>query len=128
MLGCAPVKMTMFDAWAAVRPKCGFRLGLRWTIVCSSSLVDVISSIKSRRWVRGLAVGWMLLGGAWSRGAAQTPAGGMVAGLAGGWVPVPMPAAAPVVTKFFPLAGVKLGMKGVAYTVFEGVDTESMQV
>jgi hypothetical protein len=52
----------------------------------------------------------------------------MVAGVAGGWVPVPMPAAAPVVTKFFPLAEVKRGMKGVAYTVFEGVNPEPMQV
>jgi hypothetical protein len=52
----------------------------------------------------------------------------MVAGVTGGWVPVAMPAAAPVVTKFFPLAEVKRGMKGVAYTVFEGVNPEPMQV
>jgi hypothetical protein len=39
-----------------------------------------------------------------------------------------MPAAAPAVTKFFPLAEVKRGMKGVAYTVFEGVNPEPMQV
>jgi SpoIVB peptidase S55 len=52
----------------------------------------------------------------------------MVAGATGGWVPVAMPAAAPVVTKFFPLAEVKRGMKGVAYTVFEGVNPEPMQV
>jgi hypothetical protein len=39
-----------------------------------------------------------------------------------------MPAAAPVVTKFFPLSEVKRGMKGVAYTVFEGVNPEPMQV
>jgi hypothetical protein len=32
------------------------------------------------------------------------------------------------VTKFFPLAEVKRGMKGVAYTVFEGVNPEPMQV
>ena len=88
----------------------------------------MIATIKSRRWVHGLAVGWMLLGGAMSRGAAQAPAGGMVAGVTGGWVPVAMPAAAPVVTKFFPLAEVKRGMKGVAYTVFEGVNPEPMQV
>src|SRR6266851_9809044 len=70
----------------------------------------------------------MLLGGVMSRGAAQAPAWGMVAGVTGGWVPVAMPAAAPVVTKFFPLAEVKRGMKGVAYTVFEGVNPEPMQV
>ena len=78
--------------------------------------------------MHGLAVGWMLVGGAWSAGAAQAPAGSMVAGSAGAWVPVPMPAAAPLVTKFFPLAEVKRGMKGVAYTVFEGVNPEPMQV
>jgi hypothetical protein len=32
------------------------------------------------------------------------------------------------VTKFFPLSEVKRGMKGVAYTVFEGVNPEPMQV
>src|SRR3981081_2452040 len=69
-----------------------------------------------------------MLGGGPGSGGAQAPAGGMVAGVAGGWVPVPMPAAAPVVTKFFPLAEVKRGMKGVAYTVFEGVNPEPMQV
>src|SRR5258708_9150905 len=52
----------------------------------------------------------------------------MVAGAAGGWTPVPMPAVAPAVTKFFPLSEVKRGMKGVAYTVFEGVNPEPMQV
>jgi SpoIVB peptidase S55 len=41
---------------------------------------------------------------------------------------VAMPAAAPAVTKFFPLSEVKRGMKGVAYTVFEGVNPEPMQV
>ena len=41
---------------------------------------------------------------------------------------MPMPAAAPAVTKFFPLSEVKRGMKGVAYTVFEGVNPEPMQV
>jgi hypothetical protein len=47
---------------------------------------------------------------------------------AGGWTPVPMPAAAPAVTRFFPLSEVKRGMRGVAYTVFEGVNPEPMQV
>jgi hypothetical protein len=39
-----------------------------------------------------------------------------------------MPAAAPAVTRFFPLSEVKRGMRGVAYTVFEGVNPEPMQV
>jgi SpoIVB peptidase S55 len=68
--------------------------------------------------------GSMLVGGA----RAQTPSVGMVATAAGGWSPVPMPSAAPVVTKFFPLSEVKRGMRGVAYTVFEGVNPEPMQV
>src|ERR1700753_2303122 len=66
----------------------------------------------------------MLTGGAWS----QTPGGTMAAGASGGWTPVAMPAAAPAVTKFFSLSGGKRGMKGVAYTVFEGVNPEPMQV
>ena len=52
----------------------------------------------------------------------------MVARASGGWTPVAMPATAPAVTKFFPLSEVKRGMKGVAYTVFEGVNPEPMQV
>jgi hypothetical protein len=46
----------------------------------------------------------------------------------GGWVAAPMAAAAPAVTKFFPLAEVKRGQRGVAYTVFEGVTPEPMEV
>src|SRR6201984_3820940 len=68
----------------------------------------------------------MRVRGVWSAGMAHTPEGGM--GSAGGWTPVPMPATAPAVTKFFPLSEVKRGMKGVAYTVFEGVNPEPMQV
>jgi hypothetical protein len=66
----------------------------------------------------------MVAGGGW----AQTPNGNMVAGMKGGWVPIAMPAAAPEVTRFFPLSEVKRGLKGVAYTVFEGVNPEPMQV
>ena len=76
----------------------------------------------------------MLLGVATSEGVPQAPPegspqtanGSMVAGAA--WTPVPMPPSAPAVTKFFPLSEVKRGMKGVAYTVFEGVNPEPMQV
>src|ERR1700761_172883 len=46
----------------------------------------------------------------------------------GGWTAVAAPSSAPLVTKFFPLAEVKRGMRGVAYTVFEGVNPEPMQV
>jgi hypothetical protein len=44
------------------------------------------------------------------------------------WNSMALPAAAPVVTRFFPLDEVKRGMKGVAYTVFEGVNPEPMPV
>src|SRR5271170_477002 len=72
----------------------------------------------------GAFVSSMLVGGA----RAQAPVGGMAAGAAGGWAPVPVPSTAPAVTKFFPLSEVKRGMRGVAYTVFEGVNPEPMQV
>jgi SpoIVB peptidase S55 len=72
----------------------------------------------------GMFAGSMLVGGA----RAQTPSVGVMATAAGGWVPVQMPPAAPAVTKFFPLSEVKRGMRGVAYTVFEGVNPEPMQV
>jgi hypothetical protein len=39
-----------------------------------------------------------------------------------------LPPTAPAVTRFFPLSEVKRGMRGVAYTVFEGVNPEPMQV
>jgi hypothetical protein len=92
----------------------------------SSSLVDVIAAGKIRWGMVGLAVvGGMLAGGARVGGAwAQS-----VAGVEGGaWTPIVMPAAAPAVTRFFPLSEVKRGMRGVAYTVFEGVNPEPMEV
>lgn len=51
-----------------------------------------------------------------------------VSPVGGSWVAAPMPATAPEVTRFFPLASVKRGMHGVAYTVFEGVNPEPMEV
>src|ERR1017187_5203425 len=39
-----------------------------------------------------------------------------------------MPSVAPIGAKFFPLAEVRRGLHGVAYTVFEGVTPEPMQV
>ncbi|WP_260739684.1 SpoIVB peptidase S55 domain-containing protein [Tunturiibacter lichenicola] len=89
----------------------------------------MISAAKTRWWMFGLALGGMVSGSMLVGGArAQTPSVGVVAAAAGGWSPVPMPAAAPAVTKFFPLSEVKRGMRGVAYTVFEGVNPEPMQV
>jgi hypothetical protein len=73
----------------------------------------------------GLMAGWVLgssvlLG--WPRAAGQAVSG------AGGWTAVAAPSVAPAVTQFFPLAEVRRGMRGVAYTVFEGVNPEPMQV
>src|SRR5271170_1798803 len=90
----------------------------------SSSLVDVMAAIKIRRLALSLTMAGLLTGEVW----AQTPVGATIASASASWTPIPMPAAAPVVTKFFPLVEVKRGMKGVAYTVFEGVDPEPMQV
>jgi len=85
-----------------------------------SSLYDVNTTGKTLRLVGGLAMGWMMAGGSW----AQMPgAQAMASGAA-----LPLPATAPAVTKFFPLAEVKRGQMGVAYTVFEGVTPEPMAV
>jgi len=78
-----------------------------------------MEAVKTRWWMVGLAVGGVLAGGA----RAQSVGGGST-----GWTPMVMPAAAPAVTRFFPLSEVKRGMRGVAYTVFEGVNPEPMEV
>ena len=86
--------------------------------------VDVMAAVKTRLWMVGLAVGGML-------GSSVLVCGALaqVQSVSGeGWAAVPVPSAAPAVTKFFPLAEVKRGMRGVAYTVFEGVNPEPMQV
>jgi hypothetical protein len=83
-----------------------------------------MAAVKTRLWTAGLAVGGMLGSSVLADGAraqVQTVSGE-------GWAGVPVPSAAPAVTKFFPLAEVKRGMRGVAYTVFEGVNPEPMQV
>jgi hypothetical protein len=54
------------------------------------------------------------------------PVGAQMPGSA--WVPAAMAAAAPLGAANFPLAEVKRGMRGVAYTVFEGVVPEPMEV
>ncbi|WP_353061926.1 SpoIVB peptidase S55 domain-containing protein [Tunturibacter psychrotolerans] len=83
-----------------------------------------MAAVKTRLWMVGLAMGGMLGSSVLADGAraqVQTVSGE-------GWAAVPVPSAAPAVTKFFPLAEVKRGMRGVAYTVFEGVTPEPMQV
>jgi hypothetical protein len=69
-------------------------------------------------------VAGLLTAGVW----AQTAVSGTAAGAMPPWTPIAMPATAPAETKFFPLAEIRRGMKGVAYTVFEGVNPEPMQV
>jgi hypothetical protein len=84
--------------------------------------------VKTRRLACVLAVGWMA-GGAWAQMPGRNLAAGASAAVtAGGGAALPMPAAAPAVTRIFPLAEVKRGQMGVAYTVFEGVTPEPMQV
>ena len=59
---------------------------------------------------------------------AQSVAGGAATGGADEWKAMVLPAAAPAMTTFFPLSDVRRGMRGVAYTVFEGVNPEPMGV
>jgi hypothetical protein len=77
-----------------------------------------------------MVVGLALADGACAHGWAQAAGGAMVAAAssAGAWVAEPMPPSPPAVTQFFPLAEVKRGLRGVAYTVFEGVKPEPMEV
>lgn len=77
-----------------------------------------------------MLAGLTLAGGACAHGRAQTAGKTMVAAASpsGAWVAEPMSPAPPAVTRFFPLAEVKRGMRGVAYTVFEGVNPEPMGV
>jgi hypothetical protein len=92
-----------------------------------SSLVDVNTPIKIRRWTQGMVAGLALAGGSW----AQAAGGNVVAGPtdpSNAWVAMPMPPTAPAVTRFFPLTEVKRGLWGIAYTVFEGVKPEPMEV
>ena len=55
---------------------------------------------------------------------------GQAAVSAAAWAPaaVALPAAAPLNTKIFPLSEIRRGQRGVAYTVFEGVTPEPMEV
>src|SRR6266446_2229268 len=86
------------------------------------------------RVVHGLALGlsltmsWTAPGEVWAQatgGAVST--GGGVNGIAGGTSSgLAMPASAPAETRVFPLSEIKRGLRGVAYTVFEGVVPEPM--
>ena len=74
-----------------------------------------------------LAGGLTLAGGVWAQG----PDGAAMGASSGGTVRgtgLALPPAAPLDTKIFPLSEVKRGLRGVAYTVFEGVVPEPMEV
>jgi hypothetical protein len=81
--------------------------------------MDVIGTAKMRRAVLGLALGLTLTGGSWGACAAQAVA---PVAAAGGTGKVPSGA------RIFPLSEVHKGLKGVAYTVFEGVNPEPMDL
>jgi hypothetical protein len=90
----------------------------------------VISKLKTRQWVFGLAAaGWTIACGP---GAQEQTMNSTAAAASAAASSLPPTAAAAMggsgETKVFPLAQLKRGMKGVAYTVFEGVNPEPMQV
>lgn len=97
-----------------------------------SSLVDVITKRKTRRLVLSLVTAaWATSGvpGLRAQAVSSTTTGATSVGATA----LPPTAAAAMgggsgETKIFPLAQLKRGMKGVAYTVFEGVNPEPMQV
>ena len=72
----------------------------------------------------------MLTGGVWAQAPVNvaSSATSAVNGSSEAWNSMALPPAAPAVTRVLPLAEVKRGMKGVAYTVFEGVNPEPMPV
>ena len=78
----------------------------------TSTLVDVKTAVKTRRLAQGLIL-WTLAGGVWAQVPGKTPAAVSVK---------------TGETRIFPLSEVKRGLRGVAYTVFEGVNPEPMDV
>jgi len=79
-----------------------------------------------------MAMAVTLGGGVWAQTpvnvASSAPANSAARVSAETWSSMALPPAAPALTRFFPLDEVKRGMKGVAYTVFEGVNPEPMPV
>ena len=71
-------------------------------------------AVKTRWLAQGLVL-WTLVGGVWAQVPGKAPGSAAVT-------------AAPAETRVFPLSEVKRGMRGVAYTVFEGVNPEPMDV
>ena len=71
-------------------------------------------AVKTRWLAQGLVL-WTLVGGVWAQVPGKAPGSAAVT-------------AAPAETRVFPLSEVKRGLRGVAYTVFEGVNPEPMDV
>ncbi len=100
---------------------CGWNVGKR------SKLLDVKNYFRVRGQVAGVLVAIVGAGVAW----AQTPSGARAgAGMAAGGISTGeiRPDGVPAGMKVFPLSEVKRGLKGMAYTVFEGVNPETMEV
>jgi hypothetical protein len=83
--------------------------------------MDVIGTAKMRRAVLGVALGLTLAGGSWGACVAQAVVPVAATGGTG-------PRGVPSDARIFPLSEVHKGLKGVAYTVFEGVNPEAMDL
>src|SRR3984957_18088780 len=83
--------------------------------------MDVIGTAKMRRAVLALALSLTLAGGSWRACAAQAVVPVAATGGTG-------PRGVPSDARIFPLSEVHKGLKGVAYTVFEGVNPEAMEL
>ncbi len=88
----------------------------------SLGVVDVISTRKLRGFAWILVAGWIQSPGGLAQVATGTASESIAAAS-----PV-LPAIPPKNTRIFPLAEVRRGLEGVAYTVFEGVTPEPMRV
>jgi hypothetical protein len=89
-------------------------------MAAGKTLVDTVDTVATMvRVMRATAA--LLLG-------SLTFVGGIRAQGPGGMSAMVLPASAPLETKIFPLSEVKRGLRGVAYTVFEGVVPEPMEV
>ena len=76
---------------------------------------------RKLRWLAwALILGWAFVDGAWAQAVPVATASAAISPI--------LPPIPPVSTEIFPLAEVKRGQEGVAYTVFEGVTPDPMRV
>ena len=84
--------------------------------------------LRSASFAALIAVGSLTTNNAgWAQIASQSSGKASLGGEAS-WTAASLPPSAPLNTAIFPLAEVKRGLRGVAYTVFEGVVPEPMEV